>query len=178
MNWTFLNRAVEQLTGLTRKDVLGQQCSKWGATICGTGKCGICMLEKGQLTSYFNQPGKIEDFQVDTAYIKDENGNDIGHIEKVILKNSPKDANGDLSGYSIHLADYASDNQEVEKLLDLRSLEEERLSEINEAFEKLDNGKYGICEHCECDITIERLFAKPTAKFCVKCREALEAGRI
>ena len=35
MNRTFINRPVEELLGIRRADVVGKQCSNWGAAICG-----------------------------------------------------------------------------------------------------------------------------------------------
>ena len=83
MNWTFFNKAAEQVTGKSRREMCGKQCSNWGADICKTEKCGIALLKKGILTSSFRQPGMEMDFQVDTSYLLDEKGNKIGHIEIV-----------------------------------------------------------------------------------------------
>jgi methyl-accepting chemotaxis protein len=83
MKWTFFNNAVAQLTGLKREDMLGKTCNNWGADICNTDRCGIAMLRKGELTSYFKQPGSDKNFQVDTAYLKDSSGETLGHIEVI-----------------------------------------------------------------------------------------------
>ena len=83
MNWTFFNKAAENVTGKTRKEMTGKQCSNWGADICNSDRCGIALLKKGKLSSFFKQPGMDMDFQVDTAYLLDEAGNQIGHIEIV-----------------------------------------------------------------------------------------------
>ncbi len=83
MNWTFVNKPAMELTGATREEVLGKQCSNWGADICNTERCGIACLRRGQNTSYFTQPGLERDFQVDTAYLTDKSGQQIGHIEVV-----------------------------------------------------------------------------------------------
>lgn len=83
MNWTFINKASEDVTGLKRKDVLGKQCHTWKADICRTERCGIAMLRKGQSTSYFTQPGLDQDFQVDAAYLSGRDGRNLGHIEVV-----------------------------------------------------------------------------------------------
>jgi methyl-accepting chemotaxis protein len=83
MNWTFFNKAAEQVTGKSRVNMCGKQCNNWGADICKTERCGIAMLKKGILTSTFRQPGMEMDFQVDTTYLLDENGAKIGHIEIV-----------------------------------------------------------------------------------------------
>ncbi len=83
MNWTFINKAAMDLTGATREEVLGKQCSNWGADICNTERCGIACLRRGQNTSFFTQPGLERDFQVDTAFLTDKSGQQIGHIEVV-----------------------------------------------------------------------------------------------
>ena len=85
MNWTFVNQPALKILGKTREELLRQkvQCSNWNADICNTERCGIKMLRKGKPTSWFTQPGLDMDFQVDTAYLLDDNGNKYGHIEVV-----------------------------------------------------------------------------------------------
>jgi methyl-accepting chemotaxis protein len=47
MNWTFINKPVEDMLKVKRKDILGKQCSNWGAAICKTKNCGIeCLRNK------------------------------------------------------------------------------------------------------------------------------------
>jgi methyl-accepting chemotaxis protein len=81
MNWTFINKPVEQFLGVTRKDMLGKQCSNWGAGICKTENCGICKLRKNQPQTLFQQQGMS--FQVDTAFVYNPRGEKVGHIEVV-----------------------------------------------------------------------------------------------
>jgi methyl-accepting chemotaxis protein len=81
MNWTFVNKPVEDMLGIKRNDVLGMQCENWNADICRTANCGIARLRNGDLQTTFKQLGR--DFQVDTSYILDRKGNRIGHIEVV-----------------------------------------------------------------------------------------------
>ncbi len=83
MNWLFFNKAVEELTGLKREEMLGKHCSHWNADICNTERCGIQMLGNGEPTSFFKQPGQDMDFRVDTQYIRDREGERIGHIEVI-----------------------------------------------------------------------------------------------
>ncbi len=81
MNWTFINKPVEDMLSIKRKDVLGRHCSNWNANICRTENCGIARLRKGQLMTTFQQMGR--DFRVDTAYIRNTRGQQVGHIEVV-----------------------------------------------------------------------------------------------
>jgi len=83
MNWTFVNKAALQITGAKREDILGMQCSNWGADICKTERCGIQCLKNGTSESTFHQPGVEKDFQVNTFYLHDIEGKRIGHVEVV-----------------------------------------------------------------------------------------------
>ena len=81
MNWTFINKAVEDMLGFKRADIINQHCSKWGANICGTDNCGIALLRKGTGQSFFSQQGM--EFAVTGHYLHDENGSVVGHVEVV-----------------------------------------------------------------------------------------------
>ncbi|MCA1743154.1 MAG: methyl-accepting chemotaxis protein [Desulfonatronovibrio sp.] len=83
MRWTFINKAAVEVTGKRREEVIGKQCQEWGADICGTDRCGIECLKRGQSSSFFTQPGLERDFQVDVAYLTDRMGTRAGHIEIV-----------------------------------------------------------------------------------------------
>ncbi len=104
----------------------------------------------------------------------------LDHIERDNLNRSQRDASGDLSGYSFHMADQATDNFDREFSLDLASAEQNILNRIDEALHKIDEGTYGVCENCEKPISQKRLKAVPYAKLCIKCKEDEEkkSGRV
>lgn len=81
MNWTFVNRPVENLLKTSRKEIFGKHCSHWGAQICNTEDCGIASLRRKRPTTFFDQFDK--NFQVDTSFILNSRGEKIGHIEGV-----------------------------------------------------------------------------------------------
>ena len=81
MNWTFINRPVEQFLGIDRASVMGHQCSEWNANICNTENCGIARLRKNFMTTFFDQMGG--NFRVDTSYLYNTKGEKIGHVEAV-----------------------------------------------------------------------------------------------
>jgi len=83
MNWTFINEPVNDIINFTRKEALGKHCSNWGADICNTDQCGICMLRNKHGSSFFTNKGVDKNFQVDTTYLYDRKGNKIGHFELV-----------------------------------------------------------------------------------------------
>lgn len=81
MNWTFVNKPVEQLFNQKRSDFIGKPCNNWGAKICNTQQCGITCLKNGKCQTFFEQFDK--DYQVDVNYLYDANGNKVGHVEVV-----------------------------------------------------------------------------------------------
>ena len=98
----------------------------------------------------------------------------IEHIAKDNLKTSQRDAAGDLSAYSLHMADVASDNYDREFSLSLADNKQKMLNRINDALEKIDANTFGLCELCEKKITKTRLKAVPYAELCVPCQEKQE----
>ena len=105
---------------------------------------------------------------------RDELTGDITHISEETLKKSQKDASGDISGYTFHMADVATDNYDREFSLGLASKERGVLMEINYALQKLQEGTFGLCESCKKPISKVRLKAVPYAKLCLKCQQTRE----
>jgi DnaK suppressor protein len=52
------------------------------------------------------------------------------------------------------------------------------LRQIRGAFSRIDKGDYGVCLHCEEDISPRRLTAVPWAGFCIGCQEKIDHGEI
>jgi len=75
--------------------------------------------------------------------------------------------NGDSGGAALETA--ADEVEEYSRRLPLEHLLELRLKDINLALEKIKKGKYGVCEKCEKQITMERLKIYSAARFCKKC---------
>jgi RNA polymerase-binding protein DksA len=106
--------------------------------------------------------------------IKEEVTGDIKHISEDTLKKSQKDASGDISGYTYHMADVATDAYDREFSLGLASNEQKSLYELNDALKRIEEGTFGICEECKSVMTKTRLKAVPYARLCVKCQEKRE----
>jgi DnaK suppressor protein len=105
---------------------------------------------------------------------KTELAKGIDHIANDALKTSQRDAAGDLSAYSLHMADMATDNYDREFSLGLADNEQKILNRINQALEKIDENKFGVCELCEKKISKVRLKAVPYAELCIPCQEKQE----
>jgi RNA polymerase-binding protein DksA len=98
----------------------------------------------------------------------------IKHISEDTLKKSQKDACGDISGYTYHMADVATDTYDREFSLGLASSERTLLYELDDALKKIEDGTFGICEGCKSIIAKNRLKAVPYARLCVTCQEKTE----
>lgn len=105
---------------------------------------------------------------------KEEIIEEIKHISEDTLKKSQKEASGDISGYTYHMADVATDNYDREFSLGIASNERQRIYELDDALKKIEEGKYGICEECKGLIPKTRLKALPYARLCLKCQQAKE----
>ena len=101
---------------------------------------------------------------------KEEILDGIKHISDDTLKKSQKEASGDISGYTYHMADVATDTYDREFSLGLASNERTLLYELDDAMKKIEEGTFGICEECKLLIARIRLKAVPSARLCVKCQ--------
>ena len=90
---------------------------------------------------------------------------------------SPRDASGDLSSYTVHMADMSADTYERELSADLASTEQQVLYQIDEALKRMDEGAYGSCRQCNKPISLSRLKAVPYASLCIECRRSEERNK-
>jgi len=61
--------------------------------------------------------------------------------------------------------------------LDLASRQSQRIKEIDEALDRIEDGTYGLCARCSKPIAEERLKAMPTAKYDAECQAAIETAQ-
>jgi len=125
------------------------------------------------LKNKFNKK-ELSVFKKTILKIKEEVVGDIKHISEDTLKKSQKDASGDISGYTYHMADVATDAYDREFSLGLASNEQKALYELDDALKRIEEGIFGICEECKCVMTKTRLKAVPYARLCVKCQAKRE----
>ena len=99
----------------------------------------------------------------------------LSHITEDALKKTQRDASGDLSGYSYHMADMASDDYEREFSLGRATEEQKALFSIDEALKRMEDGTYGNCLQCSKPILKKRLKAIPQTELCIECQKTKEA---
>ena len=63
--------------------------------------------------------------------------------------------------------------QDVE--LALMEMKSETLTKIDEAIQRLEDGRYGTCSECDTEISEARLKALPFATLCIHCQEQEES---
>ena len=73
-------------------------------------------------------------------------------------------------------ADRANNSYNRETMFALSNTEREVLISIEEAFQRLDKGNYGVCDYCSAKIGLPRLQAVPWARYCIDCQEREEQG--
>jgi RNA polymerase-binding transcription factor DksA len=99
------------------------------------------------------------------------------HSEET-LKRSAKDDAGDLSSYGQHMADAGTDTFDRDFALSLVSSEQEALSEIEAAIQRIRDGSYGVCEITQKPIAKDRLLAVPFTRYSAEAQKNLERNRL
>ncbi len=117
---------------------------------------------------------ELKDFKKIILKKKEEVLEDFKHITDDTLKKSQKEASGDISGYTYHMADVATDNYDREFSLGLASNERKALYELDDALKRIEDETFGLCDDCKGPISKIRLKAVPSARLCIKCQEKRE----
>lgn len=67
----------------------------------------------------------------------------------------------------------------TERELAIRNLDREShlLRNVRAALRRIEEGSFGVCLHCEEDISPKRLAAVPWTPFCIECQEMADRNR-
>ena len=85
-----------------------------------------------------------------------------------------KEATGDLTHYSYHMADQGTDNMEREMAFAHGSKGRRLIYHIDEALRRIEDGTYGKCHSCGKQIQLPRLRVVPHARLCIACKSTEE----
>jgi len=121
---TSFNKAAELITGISRKQAIGQKCfDVFHANICQ----GSCAMEKTMKTgktiidlriNILNSEGKIVPVSVSTAVLKDEKGKIIGGVETFRDVSAIEEMRREIAKqYSFQ--DIVSKNHEIQKIFNI-----------------------------------------------------------
>ncbi|MFC1492419.1 TraR/DksA family transcriptional regulator [candidate division KSB1 bacterium] len=95
---------------------------------------------------------------------------ELGYMRETSRTSTTKEATGDHSSYSFHMADQGTDSQEREKAFLFASRESQYLEKLDQALKRIKHETYGVCVKCEKNIDKERLEAVPIATMCIECK--------
>ena len=96
----------------------------------------------------------------------------LEYLRSTVLDSTTKEASGDHSSYSFHMADQGTDAMEREKAFMFAARDEKYLKQLDDALERIENGTYGICRVTGKLIPKERLMAVPTTTISVEAKNA------
>lgn len=72
------------------------------------------------------------------------------------------------------ILDYVSEERTRELDILLTDREKQKLKQIDDALDRIEENLYGLCEECGVKIPKARLKVVPFAKYCVECKEVIE----
>ena len=72
-------------------------------------------------------------------------------------------------------ADWASADVDADALINRAERDSSELTEVTDALDRVQTGRYGVCESCGKDIGYTRLLAHPAARRCLPCQQTVEA---
>ncbi len=81
-NFTFVNTAAEKQFGMLCGDLLGKQCSTWGAVVCQTEHCALECYLRGIKDVVFQQPG-MGTLKAMVVPLNNRAGEHVGYIDMV-----------------------------------------------------------------------------------------------
>lgn len=114
---------------------------------------------------------EIEKYKKMLLKKKEEMLKEIRGVQKDSLNTSQRDASGDLSAYSFHMADVATDSFDREFSLGIATnVQQKILYAIEEALKRIEDKTFGTCLECEKAIAKQRLMAMPWVSLCVECQ--------
>ena len=70
--------------------------------------------------------------------------------------------------------DRAGYERDRSALLRIRDRESKLIDKIRNALADMEEGAYGICDHCGEDIPVARMMARPVARHCIRCKTRME----
>lgn len=99
--------------------------------------------------------------------------NDSG-VASDALRQAGGETSGNLSNVPMHMADMGTDTFEQEMSTSLLTNARQLQTEVAAALDRVEQGSFGKCQQCGCDIAEARLQAVPYTRYCVDCAQNAE----
>lgn len=117
---------------------------------------------------------ELKEFRGMLVELRKKLAHNVTHLENEALRNEGQTIS-ELSDMPVdHLADRGSDNFAKDLLIGVMQSSEAEICDIDIALDKIEEGTYGICEHCGLAIQRNRLRALAFARLCIECKGAEE----
>jgi DnaK suppressor protein len=123
------------------------------------------------------EKAKLRKYEQKLLKMREELLGELGYLEDTVLNHTSRDASGDLSAYSFHMADQGTDAMDRETAFLLASQEGRMLLAINDALRRIQKKTYGKCAQCGQSINPKRLDAVPHALLCIQCQSDEEKNQ-
>ncbi|UCD47979.1 MAG: TraR/DksA family transcriptional regulator [Deltaproteobacteria bacterium] len=94
-------------------------------------------------------------------------------LERDIARRSKATAVSGVSDIG-DILDSVSEERTRELDMILTDREKQKLKQIDDALDRIEEETYGLCEECGIKIPRARLRVVPFAKYCVECKEVIE----
>jgi len=117
--------------------------------------------------------GQLEYFKKRLLEEKKSLEKEFSEIEDRNMELTQSETSGE-NPYDDHFADSGTATFERERDLSLERNIRDILRRVKEALEKIEKGKYGICDICGREIDPDRLEALPYANLCITCKKQEE----
>jgi DnaK suppressor protein len=114
--------------------------------------------------------GELERYRETLQTLRKRLTGDVSHLADEARRDKE---NAKLAPAS-DLADQGADSYEYEFTLSLLQNQEQTLGEIDDALERLRQGRFGACEECGAAVGKARLQALPYTRHCVSCARKLQ----
>lgn len=111
----------------------------------------------------------LEEYKSKLLALRSRLRGDVSSMKKAVTKKNEMGESSSTSSVPLHMADVGTDNFEQEFTFSLMQVGSVRLSEVEDALQRIEEGTYGICESCKTRIPKARLDAIPYASLCIKC---------
>ena len=95
-------------------------------------------------------------------------------LSLVVERELHADGTPEMSVTTATDADWASADVDADALINRAERDASELTEITNALDRVQSGRYGVCEACGKDIGYPRLLAHPAARRCLPCQQAVE----
>lgn len=119
---------------------------------------------------------ELEAFRQTLEMLRARLRGDLDQMTDEALRRSIVNGSGNLSNVPLHMADVGSENYDQEFTLELIENEQGTLELVNEALDRLEQGKFGLCVECGEPISKPRLQAIPYTRHCIQCARLVENG--